>query len=266
MANLTVKTSFNTILSLDAETLGKRILAYFLDVLVMVVYWLIIAWFMSLLNLDMGEIFGEDSDRVAWGWYSLVILPMMFYTLVSEVVSGGYTVGKYLAKIKVVKIDGFQPTFADFFVRWIFRAVDIYVILIITLSFGEEFAQIMSVYSLGLVALLVIGFTKRGQRVGDIVAGTAVIKSKLQQSINITILKEVSEDYKPRYGQVLKLSDNDARIIKETFETARKMKDVKLIRKLVTKLEDVMGIKNTEKPEKFINDVLKDFNYYTQNM
>jgi len=87
-----------------------------------------------------------------------------------------------------------------------------------------------------------------------------------KQSINITILREVGDNYKPKYAQVLKLSDNDARIIKETFESARKMRDVKLIRKLVVKLETVMGIKNKDKPERFINDVLKDFNYYTQNM
>ena len=51
-----------------------------------------------------------------------------------------------------------------------------------------------------------------------------------------------------------------------TYEAAKKINDRKLIRKLVTKLEEVMNIKNSTDPNTFIEDVLKDFNYYTQNM
>ncbi|MDB4161313.1 RDD family protein [Bacteroidia bacterium] len=266
MANLNVKTSFNTILSLQSETLGKRLLAFVLDIVVIVLYWVGIWWIFSVFNIDFEGAFGGDYNRVVWGWFSLVSLPILFYSLVSETVSGGYTLGKYIAKIKVVKIDGFQPSFVEFFIRWIFRMIDIYAFMLVAILAGGIMARIFSFYTIGLVGLIVIVRSKKGQRLGDMVAGTSVIKSKIKQSINITILKEVEDSYEPKYSQVLKLSDNDARIIKETFESARKMKDVKLIRKLVVKLETVMGIKNTDKPEQFINDVLKDFNYYTQNM
>lgn len=237
-----------------------------LDVVVITVYWFGLHWLLSKFNIDFTTAFGEDAGRVKWGWDAVIALPILLYTLVSETLSGGYTLGKYIAKIKVVKIDGFQPTFVEFFIRWIFRLVDIYLLTLVAIVFQSLPLIIISVYTTGIVGLLVIVRSRRGQRFGDMVAGTSVIKSKLKQSINITILKEVADDYVPTYTQVLKLSDNDARIIKETFETARKMKDVKLIRKLVVKLESVMGIQNTDKPEKFINDVLKDFNYYTQNM
>jgi len=266
VANLNVKTSFNTILSLQSETLGRRILAFVLDLLVMAIYWFGLHYLLSLFKIDVNAFFGEDLSRVNWGWEAIISLPILMYTLVSETLSGGYTLGKYIAKIKVVKIDGFQPGFVEFFIRWIFRMVDIHFFYLLAALYGNFLSKIFSIYAIGLVGLIIIVRTKKGQRLGDLVAGTSVIKSKLKQSINITILKEVSNTYKPVYSQVLKLSDNDARIIKETFESARKMKDVKLIRKLVTKLEDVMGIKNTDKPAKFINDVLKDFNYYTQNM
>jgi uncharacterized RDD family membrane protein YckC len=266
VANLNVKTTFNTILALHSETLGKRILAFVIDSIIIIVYYVGVWWFLSLFNIDFERAFGDDYDRVVWGWVSIISLPVLFYSLISETLSGGYTMGKYLANIKVVKIDGFQPGFVEFFIRWIFRMVDIYAMVLLGIVFGDVMLRIFSFYTIGLIGLICIVRSRRGQRLGDMVAGTSVIKSKLKQSINITILREVGDNYKPKYAQVLKLSDNDARIIKETFESARKMRDVKLIRKLVVKLETVMGIKNKDKPERFINDVLKDFNYYTQNM
>jgi uncharacterized RDD family membrane protein YckC len=266
MAKLNVKTNFNTKLSFDTDTLGKRIVAYFIDLIILAIYVVLVIYVFSAFNLDIADELEQDSGRISWGLVSVLSLPILFYTLVSETVSGGYTIGKFLVKLKVVKIDGFQPSFVEFFVRWIFRMVDIYFITIIAISFGSFVGQFLSIYMLGLVAIITIARNKRGQRVGDLVAGTAVIQAKVKQSINITILKEVSEDYIPQYSQVLRFSDNDARIIKETYENAIKINDTQLINKLVAKLESVMNIKSTTSPRLFISTVLKDFNYYTQNM
>jgi uncharacterized RDD family membrane protein YckC len=266
MAKLNVKTNFNTKLSFDTDTLGKRIGAYFIDLAIMLVYIFMVIYIFSKFDMDIADELEQDSGRISWGLISVLTLPIIFYTLVSETLSGGYTIGKFLLKLKVVKIDGFQPSFVEFFVRWIFRMVDIYFITIVAISFGSFVGQFMSVYMLGLVAIITIAKNKKGQRIGDLVAGTAVIQSKVKQSINITILKEVSNDYVPQFSQVLKLSDNDARIIKETYENAVKVNDTQLINKLVAKLESVMNIKSTMSPRLFISTVLKDFNYYTQNM
>lgn len=266
MANLSVKTTFNTHLKLKADTIGKRILAYIIDVGVILLYVKLLDFFLSFFHVDLLDSFGSDASRIAWGWQSLAILPIMFYTLIWEVSTGGYTPGKYATKIKVVKVDGFQPTFVEFFIRWIFRMIDIYCLLIVAISFGNWVAGIFGFYTLGIVGLISMARNKRGQRIGDLVAGTSVIRTNVQHGLDITILKELSEEYKPTYSQVLKLSDNDARIIKETYENAKKNKNEKLIRKLVTKLEDVMGIKNDLPNRQFIDIVLKDFNYYTQDM
>lgn len=266
MSNLRVKTSFNTILSLQSDTVGKRILAYVLDILVIGLYIYGINKFFSLFDTDFFETFGDDSNRISWGINSLIFLPVMFYTLICETFSGGYTPGKFVVGIKVVKIDGFQPSFVEFFIRWIFRMVDIYAFVLISIAFGQTVGMIVSMYTVGIVGLITMIQSKRGQRLGDMIAGTAVIKAKVKQNINITILKELGEDYKPKYSQVLKLSDNDARIIKETYENAVKMNDSHLVKKLVQKLEKVMGIESGGDHGRFIEDVLKDFNYYTQNM
>jgi hypothetical protein len=71
----------------------------------------------------------------------------------------------------------------------------------------------------------------------------------------------------PTYPLVIKLSDNDVRIIKETFETAITTRDYATIIKLREKVLSVTGIKNQSgNDQDFIRTLLKDYNYYTQNM
>lgn len=80
-------------------------------------------------------------------------------------------------------------------------------------------------------------------------------------------MEEIGEEYVPIYPLVIKLSDNDIRIIKETFTTAVAKQDAEIIAKLKAKIETVTGIKNQSGNNKdFIRTILKDYNYYTQNM
>ena len=156
---------------------------------------------------------------------------------------------KLIIKIKVVKIDGYQASLADFVIRRIFRIVDL---------------NMMS----GVVALISIITSSKNQRLGDITAGTAVISLKNNVNISHTILEDLKQDYVPTYPMVIKLSDNDARIIKDTFKTARKSKDYKTLIKLRAKIVEVLELKdikhNTD--HEFIDTILKDYNFYTQNM
>ena len=66
---------------------------------------------------------------------------------------------------------------------------------------------------------------------------------------------------------MIKLSDNDVRIIKETFERAQLKHDFETVEKLVTKIESVTGIKNqTDSKADFVRVILKAYNFYTQSM
>ena len=171
----------------------------------------------------------------------------MFYTLTLESFLEGQTIGKKALNIRVVKIDGYQASLSDYVVRWFFRIVDIYI------------------FGLGFFVIL---FNKKQQRLGDMAAGTAVIALKDKVTINHTILENLKEDYKPTYPNVIKLSDNDARIIKETFTTAKASKDYQTLIKLRKKLIEVTGIKEVKQKSdiEFINVIMKDYNYYTQSM
>ncbi|PTM06646.1 MAG: RDD family protein, partial [Bacteroidetes bacterium] len=150
-------------------------------------------------------------------------------------------------------IDGYQASLGDFFTRWIFRIVDFNLL-------GPVFGSV--------VALIAIVSSSKNQRLGDMTAGTSVITLKNSVNISHTILEDLTQDYVPTYPSVIKLSDNDARIIKDTFKTAIKSKDYKTLIKLRAKIIEVIQLKevkhNTD--HEFIDVVLKDYNYYTQNM
>lgn len=247
MSELSINTTQNVTINFTAATVGHRMLGYLLDLLVKIAY-SIVVWGIFFYSLGFNErMFGLDT----WSYYAIVIViysPVIFYSLLFESLLEGQTIGKRLMKIKVVKIDGYQATFGDYLIRWLFRIIDI------NLSSG----------AIGLIALIT---SSKTQRLGDMTAGTAVISLKNNININHTILEEIDQAYVPTYPLVIKLSDNDARIIKETFNTAVAKRDYATLIKLRTKIEQVTGIKNTSGNDTdFIRTVLKDYNFYTQNM
>lgn len=247
MSELSITTTQNVTINFTAATVGHRMLGYLLDLLVKIAY-SIVVWGIFFYSLGFNErMFGLDT----WSYFAIVIViysPVIFYSLLFESLLEGQTIGKRLMKIKVVKIDGYQATFGDYLIRWLFRIIDI------NLSSG----------AIGLIALIT---SSKTQRLGDMTAGTAVISLKNNININHTILEEIDQAYVPTYPLVIKLSDNDARIIKETFNTAVAKRDYATLIKLRTKIEQVTGIKNTSGNDTdFIRTVLKDYNFYTQNM
>jgi hypothetical protein len=117
---------------------------------------------------------------------------------------------------------------------------------------------------IGLISMIV---SKQNQRLGDMAAGTALISLKNDISINHTILKEVNDSYVPVYPLVIKLTDNDMRIIKETYDSSLKNADFEMISKLQTKIESVTGIRSiSANATAFVDTIIHDYNFYTRNM
>src|SRR5690606_18929261 len=173
----------------------------------------------------------------------------------------------------VVKLDGYKAGFSEYFTRWAFRFIDFwtgsFMLLFFIPMFGEDTAYILSglLFMLsGLVAFIAILRTRNSQRLGDIVAGTTVLKVREKHSINITILEEIKDTYVPKYSQVMRLTDNDARIIKDTFVLAKKNNDRVTLNRLRSRLETVMDVQADQPDVEFIDTVMKDFNYYTQKL
>lgn len=239
MSELQINTTQNVKINFTSAGVGERLLAFIIDNAIKIGYLYLVAY-----------LFGAFDNMDQWsqiGLNTILSFPVMFYTLVLESIMDGQTIGKRLLKIRVVKLDGYQASLSDYVVRWFFRIVDIYL--------------------LGL-GFFVMVFSKKTQRLGDLAADTSVILLRDKSNISQTILEDLKENYKPFYPTVIKLSDNDARIIKDTFVNARQNKDYKTLIKLREKIIEVTEISNVQhnRDIDFIDTILKDYNYYTQHM
>ena len=247
MSELSINTTQNVVINFKAASVGERMLASLLDFVVKVAYVIVVAFvFFNLLGVS--KIMGNLD---MWSRIAILILfffPVMIYSVTLESIFEGQTLGKKIVKIKVVKIDGYQASFGDYLIRWLFRIIE---------------NNLLG----GLIGLVSICISNKTQRMGDMAAGTAIITLKNNISINSTILEEIGEAYVPVYPLVIKLSDNDMRIIKETFLIAEKNSDMETVLKLSQKIQAVTGIKmQTNSQIDFIKTILKDYNFYTQNM
>ncbi|MCU4188458.1 RDD family protein [Flavobacterium sp. HXWNR29] len=246
MTQLSINTTQNVNINFTAASVGDRIFAQLLDILVMIAYAVVVGVLLDITGLST-TIEAMDTWSVM-GAYGIIYSPIMFYTIVQESLWEGQTIGKRIMKTKVIKLDGYQAGFGDYLIRWLFRLVEILI-------------------GYGIIALIAVIASKKSQRLGDMAAGTAVITLKNKVNINHTIIQDINSDYVPTYPLVIKLSDNDVRIIKETFETAITTRDFATIIKLREKVLSVTGIKNQSgNDQDFIRTLLKDYNYYTQNM
>ena len=75
----------------------------------------------------------------------------------------------------------------------------------------------------------------------------------------------VPEDYKPKYPQVTIFNDQDMRTTKSIYIKAKHSREYHLINKLHIQLSSKMEVQPDEQPLKFVERVLRDYNYYTQN-
>ncbi len=240
MSNLYINTTQNIQLFFTPASVGERMLAHLIDLLIRIAY-LVVIYFLFKNTFSNEENFGTTISI-------LFFLPFLFYSLLCEAFMDGRTLGKMALKIKVVKIDGYQASFFEYFVRWIFSIVDIYMT--------------------PLPGILTMTLTPHTRRIGDLVAGTAVISEKTKYNLSHTILMNIEDNYKPHFERnlIMRFSDNDIRIIKENTQLAIKNNNTILLDKISSKVLSIMGISNPFSDDtKLIDTFLKDYNFYTGN-
>ena len=244
MSQIAINTSQNVNINFNISSVGERFLAFIIDSVIKIAYGIVIFYlFFGFFNL--GYILNGLDEWSIGAVYSILLFPTIIYPVVLESLMEGQTFGKKVMKIRVVKIDGYQAGFGDYLIRWAFRVIDVSFLIV------------------GFITMIV---TKNNQRFGDIAAGTAVISLKNNINISHTILENLKSDYIPTFPQVIGLSDNDMRIIKDNYLKALKIDDRQIISKLSDKIKGILKIevdptKMTER--QFIGVVIKDYNYYT---
>jgi len=240
MANLQINTTQNVNLGYTVVSIGERILALAIDLFIFFLYLYVIDIVTSIVSeftTDNWTLFGLES---------LMLLPLMFYSLLMHILFNGRTVGKMIVKTRVVRVDGSPVHWSNYMVRWMLRLVDLWIF--------------------PAIGILSVIFSEKRQSIGDAAAGTVVISTKQRVKISNTILEEITDDYKPVFSTVTNLTDKDARLIKETFQIAVKSGDFKTLNALRVKVEGILGTQSDYYDKQYIDVVLKDYNFYTQRL
>jgi len=246
MSKLNVETGQNVIIQKELANIGERIGAYFIDVLIIGIYSLIVLGLFGLISENASGISGRSSGI----FIVLFFIPIFFYSLLSEIFLQGQTLGKKAVKIKVVKLDGGQPTIGSYIIRWLFRLIDIQ-------------------FMYGIVAMVTIAATGKGQRVGDIVAKTSVISLKRRGKIEDTIFVKLEDEYNLVYPETEILEISDIKIIKDVIANYKKNMTraiaITMIKDTAEAIKEKTGINSSDTPLLFLETIMKDYTYLNRN-
>ncbi|GAB2812596.1 RDD family protein [Ferruginibacter profundus] len=252
MSIIQIATPFNIDIEFEQAEFHKRLLAYMIDFAILGIYYLS----MRSLFLDGIEIgYGEVGFA-----YVVILLPMLLYTLLTELFFNGQTLGKKILKIKVVSLDGGEPTLGQYLLRAFIRFYEWGSIILVV--FWRSGAGLMVLFIGGIVCVIVIAVTAKGQRLGDLAAETVVVNTKTKLSVDDTIFMEINKtDYKVTFPDVMRLSDRDINTIKGVVTQANKTGNYDMCNRVAMKVKDVLKINTDMHPDMFLEKLLEDYNY-----
>jgi uncharacterized RDD family membrane protein YckC len=231
MDRILIDTAQNIALDFEPGTLGDRILGALVD------WGVLLAYGVTVLVIYL------TFRGIGPSWiYLVLLLPLTCYNLVMETCFNGQSLGKKAMHIRVISLDGERPTLGQYLVRWLFRLVD----FLITEN---------------LCAVLTVALSGKRQRLGDMIAGTAVIKLRRATTLSDTLYVPLEVDYTPRYPEAEKLSAADMEVIGEALSHYRSTGNTLLIHHTAEKTAVVLGTVLQGDPVEFLQTVLEDYNY-----
>ena len=152
-----------------------------------------------------------------WMFVWLIIL----YPLMTEVFFSGQTVGKMALKIYVVRDDGSPATIGGFFMRWLIGMVE---------TTGPFF----------VIAFFSILLSKKGQRLGDMAAGTVVVQRAPRVTLDELLLSaRVTEE--PEIPQAVMLNERDVETIRQVLTVPMSKIDDDKATDLVWKTAEILA-------------------------
>lgn len=238
MQTINVRTTQNVFIQYPVASLGDRILAYFIDVLIIFVYAILAIMFFVGIELNSIAVF-----------FMTIAIPAMLYPLLFEIFMNGQTPGKRQMRIQVVRLDGTPPTFGNYLLRWLLRLIEI------------------DLFS-GAIAMIVIAVNGKGQRLGDVAAGTAVIKLVQRNEAAARQVFVTAEDtnYVVTFPDVTRLTDQDIEVIQQALSVNRETGNSKPVMLVADKIKALLSIETELPPVKFLYTVVKDYSHLTSRL
>lgn len=218
-------------------SVGDRILAQLIDWGVLLAYMVMAGWVIAKLEINS-----------FWFFILSLLFPVLFYTLAFELFNNGQTLGKMAMKLRVVKTDGSQPTLGALLLRWLLFLID-----------GPTFS---------FVGLIPMVLTRSNQRLGDLAAGTVVIKLQdyKRRRVSLDDYDYLEQDYTPRYPQAADLSLEQIELIRRVVGTGLNDRGEMTVDKeekvlqLSRKVQQKLGISRTEPTDAaFLRRVVRDY-------
>ncbi|CAA6800712.1 MAG: RDD domain containing protein [uncultured Aureispira sp.] len=238
MKTIEINTAQKVTIQYELASLGNRFFAYFIDALVL-------AGILTFLSI-LGQSAIQNWDNMLVFIYLILFPIFSFYTLFSEIVMHGQTIGKKSMGLKVVKLSGDAPTTHDYVMRWMFRFVDLWM-------------------SLGSVGSLLINASPKSQRLGGLLSGTTVIRTASQRTFTLNDILKIStlDTYDPSYPQIRKFNEQDMLFIKKVLERERRYPNPahkKAVRTLSLHVAERLDITKIPKDQsKFLRTLINDY-------
>jgi uncharacterized RDD family membrane protein YckC len=268
MATIKVPTSFNIDVEFEIPEFYRRMVSLLIDMLIEFFY-LKIANLVFLAISSGSDNFNMDTQHNLWGLGLLLFLPIPLYHILLEITMNGQSIGKKIMGIRVVNENGGRASISQFLIRWLLRVSDgwIVILIFILLSGGyglndtESTLIILAAFIFLIVDIILVVSSKKGQRIGDILAHTILIRTSSRASIEETVFQEVADSYKPSFPQIMQLSDRDINAIKNILEATRKKGDYHIAAAAGDKIKSHLKIESSLSPFDFLDLLLKDYNY-----
>lgn len=244
MQQVEINTSQNVKIEYQLASVGQRIFAFIIDLVILLVVVGIFSRVGFFLEMDEGDV-------TFYIYITLLICWVWFYTLASEIIGNGQTLGKRVVGIRVVKLNGDELEFYDYFSRWSVRLFDIY-------------------FSVGVLAMLLIAGNKNGQRLGDIIAGTTVIRNRNNYGFRLedilSLNNKSKEDYEFEYPSARLLNEKDVILIKTTLFRYRQYRNaahLETLEQLNERVQETLGLDlkfyNDEQKIRFLNKIVSEY-------
>ena len=256
MPIIQIATAFNIDLEFEIAEFHKRLLGYIIDYTLLVIYLFSMKYLLYTgFSVDFEENVGLD--------ILVISIPMLLYSLLTELWMNGQTVGKKIMAIRVISLEGGEPTLGQYMLRWITKFFE-WPFLFGYIFFSKDALQAYTFVTgiLGVAVVIIIAVTPKSQRLGDLAAGTVVVNTRSKLTVEDTVFMEINKtDYKVVFPDVMRLSDRDINTIKTVLTQASKRNSYEMCNRVAQKVQEVLKIKTTMHPDQFLEKLLEDYNY-----
>lgn len=222
-------------ISLTPSGIGERMAAQLIDWLLQLAYLFFI--------FTAASYWPGSYSNVNFVLMVILTLLAILYCPLCEIFNHGQTLGKRIMKLRVVMKDGTTPSLGAYLLRWLLFIVD-----------GPL---------LSFIGVIIIIVTQHHQRIGDLAAGTLVIRLDSYSKVRISLdeFAHLEPNYRPIYPQAADLSFEQFTLIEQTLQL---FPDDPRVHQLAQKAQNALGIshKKESSDHTFLWQLHRDGQYY----